>query len=62
MVDAVPLQGKCLCGACSFTATPTTVDASVFYMGRALVLHKMRIVSCLADAGRCPSERVGARL
>ena len=34
MVDAAPLQGKCLCGACSFTATPTTVDASVCHCGQ----------------------------
>mgnify|MGYP001801636075 CR=1 FL=1 len=29
-----PLAGKCLCGACAFTATPTSHDAGVCHCGQ----------------------------
>ena len=33
MADAAPLQGSCLCGACTFTATPVSAHANVCHCG-----------------------------
>lgn len=34
MAEGATLQGKCLCGACAFTATPTSLDAGVCHCGQ----------------------------
>ncbi len=33
MADAAPLQGSCLCGACTFTAVPAGTAANVCHCG-----------------------------